>query len=257
MKYTMILPVFLLLLFPVRMWGAESVLPQEGLKLVWSDEFDYPEAQLDVNWTTQNGPSSHILCSRWRENASVKDGTLRLTNRKETRGGQNWTSASLTSKRQFQYGYFECRYRYAAATGTNNSFWLMSTGKFQSDNPKAKRFEIDINEGHYPSEINMNIHNWSDITDVKGKKQHPTYHKSIVPTDKPDLAKEFHVYGLLWTETELVYYFDGKVIRRSPNLFCYTAVPVFLSEAIINWAGTVSDKIDGTFMEVDYVRVYQ
>jgi len=27
--------------------------------------------------------------------------------------------------------------------------------------------------------------------------------------------------------------------------------------AIIGWGGKITDAIDGTFMEVDYVRVYQ
>jgi len=96
--------------------------------LVWQDEFDYKNEDLDKNWESQNGPSGHILCSRWRENAVVADGILHLINKKERRGGQNWTSGSIWTKRKFKYGYFECRYRYAAATGTNNSFWLMTRG---------------------------------------------------------------------------------------------------------------------------------
>jgi hypothetical protein len=32
---------------------------------------------------------------------------------------------------------------------------------------------------------------------------------------------------------------------------------VWLSLAIIKWAGEVTDAIDGTVMEVDYVRVYE
>lgn len=389
---------------------AESILPggAEKWSLVWADEFDYPDAQLDENWESQNGPSGHILCSRWRENARVGDGTLRLLNKKEQRGGQEWTSGNIWTKRHFQYGYFECRYRYAAAAGTNNSFWLMTRGP----NPeKGKRFEIDINEGHYPNEVNTNIHNWSDITVVNGKQTHPSSskhfqfgqepgrvsqleipvktsrlrlssrHKSVfhlsewrvfapatsypavmdAKADKPgaglvnhtrapgvtvktsaafdakadakaiidgnpatrwastrsgakwieltfpneveigciqfingfhtkgrwefmaddykleyhdgsrwkeitrfdtkngryDFSRDFHTYGLEWTEKELVFYFNGKPIRRERNDFCHSPSPVWLSLAIIKWAGPVTDAIDGTFMEVDHVRVYE
>ena len=389
-----------------------SFLPggSEGWKLVWNEDFEYPDAELDRSWNSQNGPSGHILCSRWRENAVVADGMLRLVNRKEKRGGQDWTSGSLTSKRKFQYGYFECRYRYAAAEGTNNSFWLMTV-----DAPKkGKRFEIDINEGHYPNEINTNIHNWSDIKVVNGRKTHPSSSRSFplgvqadhrlqleIPVttrrlrfssrhgrhfhigefqiyqpnargypspysasadrDRPglvnlardprtritasgffqngrpatlgriadgkpdttwisqaegekwieftfaedktigcvqflngwksrnkwhdliedwqvswhdgsrwvemgafdlremdiDLARDFHTYGLEWTPDELVFYHNGRELRREKNGFCHSPSPVWLSLAIIPWAGKVTDKIDGTFMEVDYVRVYQ
>lgn len=390
-----------------------SLLPggNEGWKLVWQDEFDGPDTKLDEKWESQNGPSGHILCSRWRENAKVANGMLRLINRKEKRGGQDWTSGSLWTRETFQYGYFECRYRYAAAEGTNNSFWLMTRGP----KPKTgKSFEIDINEGHYPNEVNTNIHNWSDVLVVNGRKTHPSSSRSFPfgtrpdvtiqleipvtakrvrftskhashihlgefriyepnaagfpdPTsktadkDKPglvnlardpgtrvtvnghyekdgekrlkhltdgkpgttwitrrkgdksvefefarertigciqflngwmdrghwqglagdyrveyhdgrkwvemsafdskdgtiDFARDFHTYGLLWTEKELVFYFDGKPIRREKNQFCHSPSPIWLSLAIIKWAGNITDAIDGTFMEVDHVRVYQ
>ena len=57
------------------------------------------------------------MTNRWRENASVSNGTLKLLNKKEKRGGNDWTSGNIWTKEKFQYGYFECRYRYAAATG--------------------------------------------------------------------------------------------------------------------------------------------
>ena len=377
-------------------------------KLIWSDEFDGPNDQLDRRWHSQNSASTHILSSRWRENAVVANGTLRLINKKEKRGGNDWTSGSIWTKEQFQYGYFECRYRYAAAEGTNNSFWLMTT-----DKPAAgtKSFEIDINEGHYPNEINTNIHNHSDTTVVNGRKTHPTSSKSFQFGVRPDVtiqlenpvktkrirfssdneghvhlgefrifnptsgnapetnsssntkaslvnfaaeesteitasgfvkegqenladltddnpetrwtsqktggkwvefefpddrvigcirflngygtkddwkgllnnyqiswhdgskwvvmssfdvkegnhnfARDFQTFGLLWTENQLVFYFNGKEIRREKNTFCHRPSPVWLSLAIIPWAGRVTDAIDGTSMEVDYVRIYQ
>ncbi len=222
-------------------------------KLTWADEFDYPDAQLDANWYSANGTQSWILCSRWRENAVVSDGTLKLVNKKESRGGQDWTSGSIWTKEQFQYGYYECRYRYAAAEGTNNSFWLMMKGIQPTE---GKFFELDINEGHYPNSINTNIHNWSDVTEVNGKKTHPSASKGF-KFENVDLAKDFHTYGLDWSKEELVFYFDGKEIRREKNQFCYSPAPVWLSLAIIPWAGKITDAIDKTQMEVDYVRIYK
>jgi hypothetical protein len=46
-------------------------------------------------------------------------------------------------------------------------------------------------------------------------------------------------------------------MRSMKNEFCHSPAPVYLSEAIINWAGEVTDSIDGTSMVVDWVRVYQ
>lgn len=224
-------------------------------QLKWSDEFDYPNAKLDERWISQNSGSTHILSSRWRDNAVVANGSLKLVNKKESRGGNAWTSGNIWTKEQFLYGYFECRYRYAAATGTNNSFWLMTTGK----PPQGKKtFEIDINEGHYPNQVNTNIHNHSDQTVVNGKRTHPSSSKSFSFDAKTyNLARDFHTYGLEWTAKELIFYFDGKELRREKNTFCNHPAPIWLSLAIISWGGKITDAIDGTFMEVDYVRVYQ
>ena len=219
--------------------------PGQDWALVFSDEFNGTTADLGQNWEFQNGPNTHILCSRWRENAVETNGLCRLLNRKEKRGGQDWTSASLWTRRQFQYGYFECRYRYGAATGLNNSFWLMTRG---GDTNTPGRFEIDINEGHFPNLVNMNLHKWSGA--------HWSRSKSWKAAGR-QLSAEFHVYGLEWTATELVWFFDGQEIRRETNTIAHDPAPLLLSSAIIKWAGPVTDAIDGTAMEVDYVRVYE
>jgi beta-glucanase (GH16 family) len=417
-----------------RMASAETALEaplpvlKEGAdkwQLTWRDEFDGTEADLDKRWESQNGPSGHILCSRWRENARVENGTLKLLNRKESRGGQNWTSGNIWTRDQFQYGYFECRYRYAAAPATNNSFWIMtrkeqsqvqSAPGFAATRPaRGAYFEIDINEGHYPATVNTNIHNWSDLIEVNGQKRsrsdarshrlgiqpdrvvqletpvttrkvrfvstHPKHFHirefrvfgakpeggypdlfKPVPKDGPadlardpknritvsglyagplqpgmtnnvgnltdnnpgtawisqpegeksieiefpeprtigcvqflngwtagpkwegavdnykvqyhngtdwvdmssfdfgkldqDFARDYNVFGLEWNETDLIFYLNGKEIRRAKNEFCHSPAPVWLSLAIIAWHGKVTDAIDGTFMEVDYVRVF-
>lgn len=390
----------------------EAAPPGPGWKLVFEDDFTGSEAELDAKWEFQNGPSGHILCSRWRENAVLEDGLLRLVARKETRAGQDWTAASLWTRQAFQYGYFECRYRYAAATGTNNSFWIMTRGK------PDQRFEIDINEGHYPNEVNMNLHNWTGqhwakggrwyygnpvapptqddagfqflldkpvVTDrirfvspdpgpvrvmelrvfppsqegypsvfpnrieaqpdvpnlapkatleassilepkyrpekavdgelttdsrwlsdnsagphhltlrfaepqtigclqlISGWQDQNGWHgivgefhfeywdgenwqpipgassKPVPPVVDPahDLSREFHVYALEWNEKELIFFFDGQEIRRQPHDICHGPAPVWLSLAIMRWAGPVTDAIHGTSMDVDYVRVWQ
>jgi beta-glucanase (GH16 family) len=219
--------------------------PGADWQLVFSDEFNGKTADLDRNWNFQNGPNSHILCSRWRENAVVTNGLCRLENRKQKRGGQDWTSASLSTKRQFKHGYFECRYRYGAAPGLNNSFWIMTKGGTTNT---PGRFEIDINEGHFTNTVNMNIHNWTGKHWAKSKTWHARGH---------DLSQEFHVYALEWNEQELIWFFDGQEIRREQNTLCHREAPVLLSSAIMKWAGDVTDKIDGTAMEVDFVRIYQ
>lgn len=127
--------------------------------LVWNEEFEgTDELQVDKRWDFENGKSPGLACSRWRGNAKLSgEGTIRLYTKHENHPdapAQEYTAASMRTKESFQYGYFECRYRYAGATGTNNSFWIMQS-------PNSKKFEIDINEGRYPNEINTNVHDWT------------------------------------------------------------------------------------------------
>ncbi|UUA73805.1 MULTISPECIES: family 16 glycosylhydrolase [unclassified Cellvibrio] len=140
----------------------ESQLDLKKWKLEWSDEFNYKNSDLENNWISQNGATENewVLSSRWRENAVVKNGVLELLSKKETRAeSQPWTTGNIWSKRTFHYGYFEARYKYAGAYGTNNSFWLWPK---QGVAAGQKACEIDINEGHYPNIINTNVHNWTD-----------------------------------------------------------------------------------------------
>ena len=255
----LVCPLLPLAIFVVSTTHAEP--PREGRwELVFADEFEGKTADLDGNWEFQNAPSTHILSSRWRENAVVDNGVCRLVNKKEKRGGQEWTSGSCWTKKEFCYGYFECRYKYAATTGLNNSFWIMTRGKKED----SGRFEIDINEGHYPNKLNTNIHNWSGkhwgkgqgfAVDGQGRTAVRTGREPAGET--ADLSRDFHVYGLVWNEWELIWYFDGREIRREPNSLCHRPAPVWLSSAVMNWAGKVTDAVDGTSMDVDYVRVYR
>jgi len=218
-------------------------------KLVWNDEFNYKTRdQLLKVWEADNGPTSHTLCSRWKENVEVGGGTVRLVNHKENRGGQEWTSASITSYDSFLYGYFECRYKYAAATGTNNSFWIMARNN-KIVPPEGRPFELDINEGHYPSEYTNCIHDWTE--------GNHTSNGDHVKYPGIDFSKEYHIFSVEWSEDEIVFYIDRKEFRREKNDFCKSPAPVRLSEAILSWGGPVTDAIDGTFMEVDYVRIYK
>ncbi|NQU43586.1 glycoside hydrolase family 16 protein [bacterium] len=220
-------------------------------ELAFQDEFDGESLNWDV-WESQNGPSGHILSSRWPENAEVRDGTLRLITRKEQKGGQDWTSASVWVKRDVfmqAFGYWECRYRYAAAPGLNNAWWMNA---FYDNNDGPRAFEIDINEGHYPNYINSTLH-YREVTDGEVK----TISDSKRYVAKEYLSADFHVYGLEWTPEDLVYYLDGEEIERKPSRNAQLPVYPWVSTAVLAWGGPITDRLDGKSMDVDWVRVWK
>ncbi len=245
--------VSVLLLAPWgRMSAAEAASPmaeldaktpataaKEGWKLSFSEEFG--GTQVDVSkWIIKDEKD------RLAKNVSVSDGILKLVTRRE---GKGWSSAWLSTKgfRQ-KYGWFECRFRIAGASGLNNAFWLNTPPeRLALKDPTLPRFEIDIVEAHYPREVAMNLHNWQGKHGGSGQKH----------VAEADLSQDFHVYAFEWTPKELIWYFDGKKIRTLANTLCHAEQEVLLSTKVAPFAGKASPALEGKSMEVDYVRIYR
>ncbi len=218
--------------------------------LTFNDEFNGTSLDWDI-WDSEGAAGrANLQSSRWPENAVVEDGMLRLMTWKQDRGGKHWTTASVWVKRDVftqAYGYWEARYRYCAAQGINNAWWNRTVESFST---KPNGFEIDINEGHYPNKMNSTLHTADDGTGNQASLSY-TY------TSTYDLSADFHTYAVEWTDTELIYYFDGQEVSRKPNTNATTGVTPWFSTAVMNWAGQISDEADGTSMDVQYVRLYQ
>ena len=73
-----------------------------------------------------------------------------------------------------------------------------------------------------------------------------------------DFYQDFHIYGLLWTPDELIWYLDGEeVFRRVNDFFKRPLHVIFDAEIMETWDGLPNpDDLPSTF-EVDYVRVWR
>ena len=221
------------------------------------DEFSADSVDLQV-WESQAGPRGRDkLEGRWPENNVVKDGILYQVTKRENppRGGKQWSSAHIWT-RTFaqQYGYFEARIRYGRYL--NNAFWLYRPrGKRFPDPP---HFEIDINEGHTPREVAMTLHFYVYHEGETVGDLHSTGKRWYAAAD---LDQDFHIYGMEWDEKQLVWYFDGKPVRRVKNPLCHAAMDVRLSTVImartLEKDGVDVATMDGVSMAVDWVRVYR
>lgn len=227
---------------PVWEFETEIFVPTDkhGRTLTFHDEFNDEEFDWTV-WECESASPGHILSGRWPENITVENGTLRLKTKKENRGSTEWTTGHIWT-RQFKqkYGYWEARYKIGNSSGLNNAFWMIESGDF----------EIDIDEGHYPDEMNMNLHNWKGTHWGSGK----TFISGL------PLSQEYHTRALEWTPTELIWYFDDQEVRRIDHTMTPAdpnkEVAVRFSTAVLDWAGEITDMLDGTVMDIDYVRVY-
>jgi beta-glucanase (GH16 family) len=243
----------------------------------YSDEFNGPKLD-QTKWWDFN-PSWHGRKPAYfdRKNVKVKGGFLQLTARVQdpskvsvenrVRGHDQFTTATVKSKNRIQYGYFEARCKSMKA-GVCNAFWLYDP--LDDDKKyKAGSFseEIDIFEVFgKPANKEMErvcfatVHrNATPYVESLVREPFPDLpDKSAAPVMPFDFYEDFHVYALLWTPDEMVWYVDGKEIHRRRNDYYITPLHImFDCEIMETWAG-LPDPADlpATFY-IDYLRVWR
>lgn len=226
-------------------------------ELTFQDQFEGDGVDWDV-WESQAGPRGRTkIESRWPENNEVRDGILYQVTRRvdPPRGGREWTTAHIMTRHfRQQYGYFEARMRYGRYL--NNAFWLFRPQGTRFPDPP--HFEIDINEGHTPRELAMTLHFFMAPEPGAEVERFSTGMTWDAPMD---LDEDFHVYGLEWNERELIWYFNGKPVRRLANPNAHAPADVRLSTVIMTRQlerdNVALETMDGVSMAVDWVRVYR
>lgn len=243
----------------------------------FSDEFNGTELDA-AKWWDFN-PEWHGRKPGYfsRENVTVKDGRLRLDARvqkpedvtveNKVRGYDRFTTSSVKSKKRVLYGYFEARCKSMRAS-VCNAFWL-----YDPLDPPAKyregsfSEEIDIFEvfgkptkAEYDRVYCTTVHRFYTpyVESIANFKQTPLPKKAAKQKVPFDLWADFHVYGFLWTPTEMRWFVDGKeVFARDNDYFSQALYIMFDCEIMKDWVG-LPDPADlpATF-EIDYLRVWR
>ncbi len=147
------------------------------------------------------------------------------------------------------YGYFECRMMFPRTTGFWAAFWMMCGQVGKVDGSAESGVEIDIIESGFCTRggVNHALH-WDGYGEA---------HKSLCEIiDNPALYKGWHTYALEWTESEYIFYIDGKETwRTSQSGICRFPGYLKLSTEFGTWAAPiVADELPDC-ARVDYVRV--
>ncbi len=250
-----------------------EVSPGDTLSLVWSDEFD--GAALDPEtWFFATGDGSEAnLPPGWGNNelqyylpdsAQLENGVLKITARRESFGGLNYTSARLNTQDRFafRYGRIEASIKLPAGQGIWPAFWMLS-----QDSPYgtwAATGEIDVMEA-----VNLDGTGGNEIfgTIHYGAPFPGNQFTSATYTPSVDVTDDFHTYAIEWDATEIRWYFDDTMYAVQNNWFS-TAAPfpapfdqpfhILLNVAVGgNLPGVPNaDTVFPAVMEVDWVRVY-
>lgn len=254
---------------------ASPSAPKEEWQLVWSDEFDGSEINMD-NWSYDdptNGRWNQEIQSYTQNNAYIEDGSLIIEARKEDitePSGEtyNYSSAKLITqgKQSWKYGKFEIRAKMPTGQGIWPAIWMMPEDEpFYGIWPKCG--EIDIMEllGHIPNKLHGTLHFGEPHKESQG-----TY---FLPEGQ-SFGDDYHVYAIEWEPGEIRWYIDGELYHtendwysRDPYLADDYTYPAPFDQnffLIMNisvggsWPGYPDETtVFPQQMAVDYVRVYQ
>jgi beta-glucanase (GH16 family) len=246
----------------------------EALTLVWSDEFNGSKLDPAV-WFFETGDGSQYGADligwgnnelQWYlpDNAELSDGKLRITARRETANGYNFTSARINTRDRFafRYGRIEASIKLPAGQGVWPAFWLLAQnspyGRW------AASGEIDIVEA-----VNLDGTGGNRIfgTIHYGGEFPANLSTEARYTPSTDVTEEFHTYAVEWDATEMRWYVNDTLYAVQ-NSWSSTAAPfpapfdqpfyILFNVAVGgNFPGAPSGATQlPVTMEVDWVRVY-
>lgn len=233
----------------------------EPLSLVWADEFDGDELNLD-NWTFELGDGCPNLCG-WGNNElqiytdnnhRLENGILIISAKKEN--GFSSTRIITKGKQEFQYGRIEARAKVPKGAGLWPAFWALGNDIDTNSWPDCG--EIDIMEyvGKNPGQVFTSVHTRSSFGNTVNTQTTPA----------PNIEDDFHVFAIEWTPDLIDFYLDeNRVYRYVPQQKNQETWPfdkpffLIINMAIGgNFGGPVANNlVFPKELMIDYVRVYQ
>lgn len=222
--------------------------------LIWSDEFNGSAVDTS-NWGYElggEGFGNHEQEYYKPENATVENGNLVITGKKEQVGKNPYTSTRMTTKgkHEFLYGRIEARIKIPVGQGLWPAFWTLGANIDTVQWPASG--EIDIMEHINTDSLIYGTPHWDSGGHVmRGDTLSST-------------PSEYHVYAIEWDATAIRWFVDDikyhelDITGSSTEEFRRPQY-ILLNMAIGgDWPGQKVDesKIPAK-MYVDYVRVYK
>ncbi|MEX2498290.1 MAG: family 16 glycosylhydrolase [Wenzhouxiangellaceae bacterium] len=250
---------------------AGAAVAQSCQNLVWSDEFDGTQVDLN-NWEFQVGDGCAEGICGWgnnelqyyrAENATVDNGVLKITAKRERVRANAYTSARMRTANmpgsgEWTNGRFEARIKLPEGQGLWPAFWMLPT---DPDVGWPTSGEIDIVESTGKASMLAfgTIHFGDPWPDNSFTGNH-------ILTQPGKWSDGFHIYAIEWTPFEIRWYLDDILYSvktpadmADPGFWTFENYQYhFLLNVAVGGTlgGAVDDSIFPVNMEVDYVRVY-
>ena len=242
-----------------KQWAFESAVS-------WADEFDYTGLPETSKWDYDLGGSGwgnneKQFYTNSLSNASVADGKLTITAKKESMNGMAYTSTRLVSRNKMAalYGRFEIKAKLPSGRGTWPAIWMLPTDRVYGDWPKSGEIDIMEHVGYDQNTVHFSTHTEAYYFKINTQK---TSKKLI-----PDASTAFHIYRVDWTPYAVRGYFDNILVFEFVNEGTgYKVWPfdkrfhLLLNVAVGgDWGGAqgIDDTIFPQKLEVDYVKYFK
>lgn len=236
----------------------------ESYNLVFDDEFDgttLDTTKWRYNYSWGHSHNHGAWCIE--ENVRLEDGKLVLVGedkqhpdavgKQGTFNNQKYdiiyTSGAVNTHHvwNFNYGYFEGRFKMPKGKGLWPAFWMLKDGW----PPEIDMFEILCSK---PTQVLTNYHygpSWNNTGSF--------YNVNDVGVDITD---DFHTYGYLWTPNKMEWYFDNKQIAKTytdkSRIAESNGMYMIINLAIRGWDGDPDETtVWPARFECDWVRVWQ
>jgi beta-glucanase (GH16 family) len=223
---------------------------------MWADEFDGTTVN-NQNWNFETGGAgwgNHEQEYYQADNATVSNGNLIITAKKEKVNNNSYTSARMTTKGkvEFTYGKVEARIMIPVGQGLWPAFWMLGANINSVNWPACG--EVDIMEHINSDSLIYGTLHWDNNGHVSnGNKINST-------------PAKYHVYSVEWDPAAIKWYIDGVKYHEVNILNNISSTDEFHKPFFIllnfavggDWPGqTVDDSKIPASMYVDYVRVYK
>lgn len=231
--------------------------------IVWSDEFNYTGSPDSSKWGYDigrgdngwgNGESQYYTSRS--SNVVVEGGFLKITAKKESYEGANYTSTRMLTqgKFDFKYGKIEVRAKLPIGEGTWPAIWMLGSNIQTVGWPACGEVDIMEHWGHNHGSIQSALHTPSSYGSTQNHGAQ----------NLADVSTEFHVYSLEWTSEKMIFAVDGvEHYTYNPSIKNSSTWPFDAKQFIIlnvamggSWF-SIDPNFTSSSMLVDYVRVYQ
>lgn len=234
-----------------------SITVAVARSLIWADEFDVPGAPDPAKWGYDIGAGGwgnaelQYYTNRL-QNATVSNGTLKITAIRENFSGSPFTSARLLSRNKFsfKYGRVDVRAKLPVGAGTWPAIWMLGNNIGTVGWPACGEIDIMEHRGNDPNRIHGTVH-------YTGNSGGGGIGGTVLSSN---VSSVFRVYSIDWTDQYIKFMVDDAVYFTFPNGSSLPFnQPFFLLLNIAmggNFGGTVDPAFTSSVMEIDYVRVY-